>query len=219
MRICDWWVYNIFMNKIKKKKIDKNLTQNVARRGCGERKKSSALARGPRNPKDKRYDANERQIHRVINRALAKRRINLRATEICRDARISSPTFYLHCRGSDDALKGYEKRLVLEFREALVTEKPRREVIFVVLLKFVAQNQGYFMAMVERHDAWLLAQILDSVRVELIGNKISDKCFDIYVGKLKALIFCWGKYERFNKQKIPLYTQKLMQTRVMDLGI
>ena len=70
---------------------------------------------------DKRYAKNEQSIHSALHSALAHRRLNLRVRDLCQSANISSPTFYLHCRNPDDALRVYERRLLAEFRRHLPT--------------------------------------------------------------------------------------------------
>lgn len=180
---------------------------------------TQSKSRKPINPKDRRYIANEHSIRRAIEQSISRRQINLRVQDICRSAGISSPTFYLHCRDSNDALRNYENALASEFQQNINLQTSQKEVLFLALLHFIARNQRYFTATLAHHDTWLLIQILNSLRINLIGSTISDKCFDIYTGRLSALIFCWGKYEHFSTTKIPLYAQKLVQTRVIDLGI
>lgn len=68
---------------------------------------------------DKRYAKNEQSIHSALHSALAHRRLNLRVRDLCQSANISSPTFYLHCRNPDDALRVYERHLLSEFRRHL----------------------------------------------------------------------------------------------------
>ena len=68
---------------------------------------------------DKRYAKNEHSIHSALHSALAHRRLNLRVRDLCQSANISSPTFYLHCRNPDDALRVYERHLLSEFRRRL----------------------------------------------------------------------------------------------------
>lgn len=169
--------------------------------------------------KDRRYDRNEQSIHHALDRALSHRRINVRAREICRHARISSPTFYLHCRGSDDALKSYEAEIATDFAALLPVNPTSREVTFTILLQFLHQHQQYFSATLNNYNSWLLVQLFDAIKPSLVQTDISDKCYDIYIGSLSTLIFCWGKHEHFATTKIPLYTKKLVQVRIMDLGI
>lgn len=203
-------------------KISKN--QNSKTKTSQHQTKTKAPPRrslrlGPLKPNFRNYQASESYIRRVLDRALSKRRISLRGRELCREAGISSPTFYLHSRGCDDALRAYEKSLIAEFHNNIRGKPAQKEVIFLVLLEFIAQNHHYFAATLVQHNNWLIYKIITSVRANLINNSIPDKSFDLYVDSLTSLIFCWGKYENFNTDKIPFYTQKLMQTRVMNLGI
>ena len=181
---------------------------------------SRSQRRTVKNPSDRRYQRNEHAIQRVLNHALRERSLNLRAQDVCRQAHISVPTFYAHCKNTNDALKHYETGLMRSFMALLPTiSRHHREVIFVILLHFIHRHRVYFTSTLVHHNHWLLSQLLAKLRPFLVHPQINDKCYDIYTGSLTTLIFCWGKHEGFADAKIPLYAKKLLQVRVMDLGI
>lgn len=179
-----------------------------------------SIRSGPINPHDARYHRNEKSIHRSLEKALSHRRINLRACEISEQANITSSTLYLHCRSSDDALRTYERNLIADFHQSIQqTPNPPREVIFIVLLNFIQRHHSYFSATLVQDNCWMVARLLQDVRSNLVSTRINDKCFDTYAGHLTTIIFCWGKHEHFASARIPFYTKKLLQTRIIDLGL
>lgn len=180
------------------------------------------LAHAPRKTHrltDRRYQRSEKAIQRVLRHALSERRINLRVQDLCHEANISSPTLYLHYRSLQEALSAYENYIIRSFGALLPKTKMSREAIFIFLLHFIRRHYHYFCATLIQHNSWVLAQILHQLRPFLVRPTTSDKCYDLYVGNLMTLIFCWGKHERFATTKIPIYVRKLYQVRVMDLGI
>lgn len=100
----------------------------------------SKLSKGPKNCKHKIFLKNQRAIHKVLNQALAHRRLNLKLQEVCKLANITLPTFYSHCRDTNEALHNYEVNLKQEFANSLPTHFSR-EAYFTVLLAFVCQHR------------------------------------------------------------------------------
>lgn len=175
----------------------------------------SILSLGPRNPQDKRFYRNGLKIHKIIERCLKERRINLRAIDVCRQAKISVPTFYLHYRNTNHALYSYEKSLISNFTNSLPASHLGREAVFVILLNFIHKNQNYFDSTLSVHNTWLIYQLFDKIRPFIVSPNIKDKNYDVYIDNLISLISCWGKYENYAPEYIPLYTKKLLQMRVM----
>lgn len=169
------------------------------------------------NIKDKRYQRNENSIRQVVAQALAHRKLNLRTTDICHDANISSPTFYLHCQDSNAALANYEQELREEFDALVPSRNTHHEIIFTILLNFVRHHQKYFSAAVRSRSTWMLLQLLDALRPNLVGERITDRSYFVYAGSLSAIIICWGEHEGFASNKIPLYIRKMAQTRVIKI--
>lgn len=169
------------------------------------------------NTKDKRYRRNENSIRRVVTQALAHRKLNLRTTDICHGANISSPTFYLHCHDSNAALANYEHELREEFNSLVPSKQAHHEIAFTILLNFVRHHQKYFSAAVRSRSTWMLLQLLDTLRPNLVGERITDRSYFVYAGSLSAIIICWGEHEGFASNKIPFYTRKMAQTRVIKI--
>lgn len=180
-------------------------------------KTKSKLSRGAHNTRDKRYQRSENSIRRVVAHALGERRINLRTVEICHSANISSPTFYLHCHDSNAALTNYERDIQNEFRSLIPSKQVHHEITFTILLNFIRHHQKYFSAAVRSRSAWMLQQLLDMLRPVLVSSQITDRTYTVYTGSLSAIIICWGEHEGFASSKIPLYTQKMLQTRLIRI--
>lgn len=181
--------------------------------------KNTNIKNSPRktNTNDKRYQRNENSIRRVITKAIANRKINLRTIDVCHDANISSPTFYLHCQDSNVALTNYEQEICAEFNSLVPSEHTHHEITFTILLNFIRHHQRYFSAAIHSHNAWLLCQLLDILRPNLVDNHITDRSYTVYAGSLSAIITCWGRHEGFASNKIPFYTRKMTQTRIVKI--
>ena len=90
------------------------------------------------------YRKNELLIQYELVRAIEERRIGLRATEIYTRAKLSRPTFYLHCRNCDDALRQYEANLLYEFQNLSAlnyvgSPSVSSDVSFTVLMSFIGK--------------------------------------------------------------------------------
>lgn len=187
---------------------------------------------------DKRYARNEHSIHSALHSALAHRRLNLRVRDLCQSANISSPTFYLHCRNPDDALRVYERHLLSEFRRHLParlksaihpkttpsTTPPHlnhhdREALFSYLLNFIYAHRDYFAATIIHGNVWVLIRIFEALRPALAPPRLSPKAYDHYMSALIGAIFCWGKYDHFHRRSLPHYSAKMSQIRLFDFGL
>lgn len=196
---------------------------------------------------DKRYAKNEHSIHSALHSALAHRRLNLRVRDLCQSANISSPTFYLHCRNPDDALRVYERHLLSEFRrrlpahfkaiirpasathkEATPTTTPTaqphlnhhdREALFSYLLNFIYTHRDYFAATIIHGNVWVLIRIFEALRPALAPPRLNPKTYDHYMSALIGAIFCWGKYDHFHRRSLPHYSTKMSQIRLLDFGL
>ena len=188
---------------------------------------------------DKRYAKNEHSIHSALHSALAHRRLNLRVRDLCQSANISSPTFYLHCRNPDDALRVYERHLLSEFRRHLPTRlksatRPKttpsttapphlnhhdREALFSYLLNFIYAHRDYFAATIIHGNVWVLIRIFEALRPALAPPRLNPKTYDHYMSALIGAIFCWGKYDHFHRRSLPHYSAKMSQIRLFDFGL
>lgn len=158
-------------------------------------------------------------IWQALQGGLAKRSMNLRPTEICRVATITRPTFYQHCRSSDDALQKYEQSLRQKFSHRMVVQPKEKKVTYTLLLGFIREEQGYFAATMPNHDYFLLSQLLARLKTAIVGKKVSAVTFELYAHQQLALISCWVCRENFDLERVPFYAQKLAETRVTDYGI
>lgn len=166
---------------------------------------------------DKRYKNTELMIHQVMNSALRKRRIGLRIKEVCDEAQITRPTFYLHYTSVDAALRAYEQEIEFELLELLKSQQ-NREVVFMVMLRYVANHKEYFSAVCGVRNSWILTEVLLAMRSRLAFGIRSDKNYQFYVRSLIAIICLWVD-EGCRWEHIDLYLRKLLSTRIMDLGL
>lgn len=187
--------------------------------GKRDRRRASGAAEAGRraaNRDDERFLRQEKLIQHELERALAKRRIGLKASELCRDAEMSRSTFYAHYKSCDEALFWYELRLEEEFVRSL-PQNLRRELAFVRLFSFISKHQQYFSATFQNQNMFLLARLVKHVcapRAEL-----NQKAYVLYVWSVQAMIWCWGECDNFSAAKAEVYRKKLMMLRVMDYGL
>ena len=182
------------------------------------RRASGATEAGRRaaNRDDERFLRQEKLIQHELERALAKRRIGLKASELCRDAEMSRSTFYAHYKSCDEALTWYELRLEEEFVRSL-PQNLRRELAFLLLFIFISKNQKYFSAPFQNQNMFLLTRLVKHVCAP--GAELNQKAYVLYVWSVQAMIWCWGECDNFSAAKAEIYRKKLMMLRVMDYGL
>ncbi len=168
------------------------------------------------NRDDERFSRQEKLIQHELERALAKRRIGLKASELCREAKMARSTFYTHYKSCDEALIGYELRLEEEFVRSL-PQNLRRELAFVRLFSFISKHQRYFSATFQNQNMFLLTRLVKHVCAP--GAELNQKAYVLYVWSVQAMIWCWGECDNFSAAKAEIYRKKLMMLRVMDYGL
>lgn len=174
-------------------------------------KKVSKLSLGPSNLQHKTFRENEELIHQTLNYAIRSRRINLSAREICQSVGITPPTFYSHCRGSDDAMRRYERNLEQEFYD-LIPERPKRDIVLTVFAIYITQHRQYFVSALYGCDYYMVQKVIQHYRHELVGNK-SNSDFVLYTGKIVTILACWGKVAHFSKRTMPDYVEEMLKVR------
>ena len=87
------------------------------------------------------------------------------------------------------------------------------------MLSFINDEQAYFRATLPSSNFYLLDNIFDGLKARLGHMNASDKCYELYTQRQIALIRCWGKYEDFERQRIPFYAKKMTATEIIDLGL
>ena len=186
--------------------------------------KQSKLSTGPTNPQHKKYRQNEKLIRQEISETIAKRSISAKVSKICKQANISTPTFYLHHRNPDEALMSYEEELYGEFLRLVVenakkyTQEADKIHIFELLLLYISKNNGYFKASLVSNNLHLLYNILGELCVYVVGDRISDRTGLFYITNLLAVIMWWGNKEGFSKQKLGERAREMAAVRVWYKG-
>lgn len=169
------------------------------------------------NRNDGRFSKSESLIRRELENALARRRIGLKTTELCRNAKIAGSTFYLHYQNCDEALIQYELALEEEFVR-IFSQVVKRDLAWMLLLTFISRHRRYFNATFTSRDFYLLTRLLSYVcEAERLATNL--KSYVIYVGSVEMVILCWGEHDKFAIEKIERYQQKLMTLKVKDYGI
>lgn len=168
------------------------------------------------NRDDERFLRQEKLIRRGLEQALAQRRIGLKATELCRDAKIANPTFYLHYKNCDDALIQYELALEEAFVKIL-PRNPRKDLSFTLLLNYILQNRHYFSSTFQNRNLYLLSRLIRYAITPKAG--LNQKAYALYLWSVKTMIWCWGEHDGFSEAKLDLYLKKLSMLRVMDYGL
>lgn len=176
---------------------------------------NTAKLRGDVDRSDERFLRQEMLIRRGLERALAGRRIGLKTSELCRDAQIAHSTFYAHYRTCDEALVWYELALEEEFVK-LLPQNRRRDLVFTLLLSFVLKYRHYFASAFQGRNMYLLARL---VKHACVPTGLSRRAYVLYVWSVGAMIWCWGKCDKFSEGKMEVYRNKLLLLRVMDYGL
>jgi len=178
--------------------------------------KTAAARRSSVNHNDARFLRQEELIRRGLDHALAGRRIGLRASELCQDTNIARSTFHAHYRTCDEALVLYELELEEEFVRSL-PQNVRRDVAFALLLGFVSKYQHYFASAFQGRNMYLLARLVKHTCAP--AASLNRRAYILYVCSVGAMIWCWGKCDKFSVGKMEVYQKKLLLLRVMDYGL
>lgn len=166
------------------------------------------------NKQDERYKNNDKQIRKVLLIALTNRSLNLKPKEVCEKATITRPTFYAHCENVDDALKQYEDELTSGFIKRLLRTK-QKGVVFTILLSFINDEKDYFSATLTSSNFYLLHHLLGKLKLRLGYKSTPKKHYELYVQQQIALICFWGKYEKFERKRIPFYVDKMAGVEIV----
>lgn len=118
----------------------------------------------------------------------------------------------------DDALKQYEDELELGFTRRL-PRSGRKVVVFTIMLSFINDEKEYFKATLLGSDSYLLHILFHKLKLRLGYECITEKLYEIYTHRQIALIYCWGKFEDFERQRIPFYVSRLTATEIVDLEL
>lgn len=175
----------------------------------------TGLRSGPRNPHHKLYQQNSQLIYSALCDGISQRNCHIKVTDICRNAGISSPTFYLHFRDSNDAMRSYEESLEQSFHR-LVPARAKRDYVLALLLDFVAMNQQYFLAAQQGKSHYLLSRLIVHYRAALVGEQVSDRAFSTYVYVLQIVIACWMEYDGSTPESTKACLNRMKAIRVMD---
>ncbi len=147
---------------------------------------------------------------------LTKRCRNIRPAEVCRQARVSRTTFYVHY-GRKNFVEQHELKLAARFLARLPETQVQKNVIFTILLSFVRDERGYFEATTPNANFWLLKQIFTELHPILKVKDCSQKSYDLYVMQQVALISCWVQHDNFAFEKIRPYARKMAQLPIMRM--
>lgn len=182
------------------------------------REATTAVARPYRNANrnDERFLRQEKMIRRGLDRALAGRRIGLKTSELCQELNIARSTFHAHYRSCDEALVWYELELEEEFVRSL-PQNVRRDLAFTLLLNFVSKYRHYFASAFQGQNMYLLAKLVKHACVPVAD--LNRRAYILYTCSVSAMIWCWGKCDKFSEGKMEVYRKKLLLLRVMDYGL
>lgn len=193
-------------------KMQQPNTQTVSRLTAHE---GTGLRSGPKNPHHKLYQQNSQLIYAALCDGLSKRDCHIKVTDLCREAGISSPTFYLHFRDSNDAMRSYEESLAQAFYQ-LVPVQARRDYVLTLLLDFIVINQQYFSAAQQGKSHYLLSRLIVHYRTVLVGERVSDRIFSNYAYALQIAIACWLRYDGVTPESTQACLKRMKAIQVID---
>lgn len=175
-------------------------------------KASSQSKRRPKNPHHKLYRRNHRLLYQALCKRIFNGRVDIKASELYKEAKITGVTFYFHFQNSNDVLVSYEAELESDFLE-LVPSGAKKSTVFAILTNFVIKNQQYFLAVNNRKDHRMLDRLISNYRKNLVGERINDETFTTYAGKIAIVLSDWLTYKRLTPESAPLCVRDLMFVR------
>lgn len=200
-------------SKINKSNEPNNANKDGMPHASGKASKASRSTKGPKNPQHKLYRTNHHRINQALCERISERRVNIKARELYHGAKLTAPTFYLHFRNSDDVLISYEAELEEDLLQ-LIPSSAKKITVLTMLTNYIVKHQQYFLAVNNRQDHHMLMQLVEDYRINLVGNRISDDLFDIYVGKLTVVLSCWLTSTPLTPESSSACIRDLMAVRV-----
>lgn len=177
-----------------------------------------------KNQKDKRSCRTEGLIRNALIRLMYNRRINIRMIELCREAKITSPTFYSHYSDAEDVLRDQESILSSEIEKYIrktcdaAKAAPRQATLFRVLLEFVSKHQKYFDVMASNQDRTLIYSIFKFLKPLLHSWRMSDFDYEIYSHSIITIIYHWCIVEKCDCDRIEQTTNYMLSVRAVHIG-
>ena len=165
--------------------------------------------------RNKTYRRSESAIQKALLIGVRDRSICTSVNGLCLSAEVTRPTFYSHYRNPNEAMRGYEKEIINDFKNALPNKQLNRDVTFTILLSSITRNRNYFLATLGSGDSYILIKMLDYLKPRLVARNISEHTYILYRGQLKTIIQIWGTKDRFAKSRIPFYAKKLAQAKII----
>lgn len=170
-----------------------------------------------KNPNHQRCRVNRHLIRRAICEGISERSFRIRASEICQNAGISSPTFYLHYPNSERARECMEIDIVKDLQRTLTT-KSCPELVFTILTSGIVHNQQYFIAVHLGSDHRVLTKFIARYRHNLVGDEITDRVFRAYCGIVQIVIGEWIEYDELTLETAARTTRRLLRISLRDIN-
>lgn len=200
-------------SKINKSNVSSNTSKNGKPHTSDTTSKASRSTKGPKNPQHKLYRTNHHRINKALCACISERRVNIKACELYHEAKVTAPTFYLHFRSSDDVLTSYETELEANLLQ-LIPSSAKKITVLTMLTDYIIKHRQYFLAVNSRQDHHMLMQLVGNYRLNLVGNRISDDFFALYVGKLTVVLSYWLTFSNLTPESSSACVHDLMAVRV-----
>lgn len=168
-----------------------------------------------RHTTHKMFLRKERAIQKALNMHIDDRSRGIYVRDICRDAGISSPTFYAHNENIDAAYRHYEENIIQEFIDS-IQEDTSRSAIMAHLATTIYKNRDYFRKTLKNSEYYTAGKMIDHAKVLLVGPRISDSSYLLYRNEIISLLAIWATQDHFRKSEIDNYLHRIMRVRVKE---
>lgn len=187
-----------------------------------ERQRPQKLLQDSHAQQDARYQAVHKRYLRAIGKFIRHGKLStIKIKELSDSAHVWKSTFYDHFLHADDAINQFWHAKDEELAE-LKTELGRFneisiEKMFSKILIFIYHNREYYDVVVTRENPLPIVKIVEIFRDKIqqswskYDETVMQRCTMIFSWEFSAEICYWGKYERFDFDRIPTRVRELVR--------
>lgn len=170
-----------------------------------------------KNPNHLRCRVSRRRICNAMCDTISQRSHHIKVTELCKKAKVSTPTFYSHYVNGEQARHSMENDIE-QYLQHLLSDKSKPDAIFTILTTSIVRHQRYFLAVHHSNDHYILSRFMAHYRRNLVGSRLGDRSFQAYSGALQIIIGDWLEFEPLTAETAARTTKRLLKVPVRGIG-
>lgn len=157
------------------------------------------------------------KIQSGLFRLMTGRRVDIKVSEVCKEAKTSPPTFYSHFSGINEILISYERRMKEDI-QVLLLRATSREEFFVILAEHIVKHRPYFVMTERNGNHYWMMEILELGRARLAPRGTNDRSYTAYAGAIMMLIYHMLRHKHLKRATTEDCAKLLTSVRVMHIA-